>query len=140
MQEVEKITVRKVLRILDAVKDHIQYAVEFDGVTYGNRKLAEVKVHKRNAQYPKGATRKHYVPYLNRVKDGGLVNVPFGGFDGKVLSANISAYCVHEFGKGNATVHKNEASQCIEVFVTPKVQVSALERSLLDLWDDEDEA
>lgn len=139
MQEVEKITIRKALRVLDAMKDHIQYAIEFDGVTYGNRKLEEVKVYKRNPQYPKGTTRKYYMPYLNTVKDGGLVNVPFGGFDGKVLSANISAYCVHEFGKGNATIHKNEASQCIEVFITPKMKVAPAAQSLADLWD-KDEA
>lgn len=139
MQEVEKIAVRKALRVLNAVKDHIQYAVEFDGETYGNRELAVVKKPARNKQYPYGATRKHYLPYLESIKEGGVVSIPFGAFDGKVLSANISAACVHLFGKGNATVHKNEAKTCIEVLVmADKAKVPPAAQSLIDLWADDE--
>lgn len=141
MQEVEKIVVRKALRILDAVRDSIQYAVEFDGETYGNRELVAVKVPKRVSRYPYGATRKYYLPYLDSIKDGGVVSIPFGGFEGKVLSANISAACVHLFGKGNATVHKNDATQSIEVLIVSDKSMGKTNLTLSDIWDDDgDEA
>ena len=141
MQEVEKIAIQKAIRTLNAVKDHVQYAIEFDGVTYGNRELAAVKSFKRPPRYPHGATRKHYLPYLESIKDGGVVSIPFGGFDGSVLSANISAACVHLFGKGNATVHKNPIKSCIEVLIVSDTSKKQADLTLSDIWgDDEDEA
>lgn len=139
MSEVQKMAIRKVLRTLEIVKDVVQYAVEFDGVTYGNRTLAPVKETRRSPRYPHGATRKHYTPYLDQIKNGGVVHVPFGEFDGKVLSANISAACVHIFGKGNTTIHRNDAGKFVEVLAVPSdKEQSPADRSLLDIWGDDD--
>lgn len=139
MSEVQKMAIRKVLRTLEIVKDVVQYAVEFDGVTYGNRTLAPVKDTRRSPRYPYGATRKHYMPYLDQIKGGGVVNVPFGEFEGTVLAANISAACVHLFGKGNATVHTNKDTKNVEVLVVPSdKEQSPADRSLLDIWGDDD--
>lgn len=140
MQEVEKIAVRRALRVLNAVKDHIQYAIEFDGETHGNRELAVVKKRVHGKKYPYGSTRKHYLPYLETVKQGGVVNIPFGAFDGKVLSGNVSAACVHLFGKGHATVHRNDLTSTIDVLVAlDATKVPSAAQSLIDLWNDDDE-
>ena len=137
--EVQKIAVMKALRTLEAVKDVVQYAVEFDGQTYGNRQLAAVKNTKRTPRYPHGVTRKYYLPYLDAIKEGGVTSIPFGSFDGKALSSNISAACVHLFGKGNATVHRNDVSNCIEVLIVPDEKSSAVTaKTLMDIWADED--
>jgi hypothetical protein len=140
MNEVQKMAIRKALRTLEIVKDVVQYAVEFDGQAYGNRKLAPVKDTKRPPRYPHGATRKHFLPYLEKIKDGGVTNIPFGDFDGKVLSSNISAACVHFFGKGNATVHMNKDTKHIEVLAVPgeSTPEDRATRTLMDIWGDDD--
>jgi len=120
MHEVQKLAVQRAIRVLEAAQDHLQFAIELDDTAYGNRKLAPLVAakDKRNIYYPRGVTRKYYAPFFKGVKVGDVVEVPFGGFDGRVLSSNISATCVHVFGKGNATVHKNQKTQKIEVFIT----------------------
>ena len=122
MLEVQKQAAIKAIRVLEALKEHVQFAVEFDEQTYGNRELKPTKKErKRNGDWPtykRGTTRKHYLPYFNNAKVGDVIEVPFGEFDGRVLSANISAACVHTFGKGNATVHRNNTNQTVEVLIT----------------------
>jgi hypothetical protein len=138
MSEVKKMAIRKALRTLEIVKDDIQYAVEFDGIVYGNRTLAPVKETRRSPRYPHGATRKHYLPYLDKIKDGGETRVPFGEFDGRVLAANLSAACVHIFGKGNTTIHRNDAGKFVEVLAVPDAKTEdPADRTLLDIWGDE---
>lgn len=34
-----------------------------------------------------------------------------------VLAANVSAACVHSFGKDNATIHKNMTTKMVEVML-----------------------
>lgn len=118
MHEVQKLAIQKAIRTLEAMKDHVQFAVEFGDEVFGNRKLAEVKTFKRTPRYPYGATRKHYLPYFEGAQVGDVIEVPFGEFDGRVLAANISAACIHVFGKGNTTVHKNDKTKIVEVLIT----------------------
>lgn len=117
MLEVQKLAVMKAIRVLEAAKDDIDFAIEFDNNKYGNRELAE-KRQRRAPQYPRGMTRDYYAPYFKGVKVGDVVQVPFAHFDPTILAANISAACVHSFGKGNATTFKNMTTKCIEVFIT----------------------
>lgn len=118
MHEVQKLAVQKAIRTLEAMKDHVQFAVEFNDEVFGNRTLAPVKAFKRQPRYPYGATRKYYSPFFEGAKVGDVIEVPFGEFDGRVLSANISAACIHAFGKGNTTVHKNDKTGKVEVLIT----------------------
>lgn len=116
MLEVQKIAVIKAIRTLEAVKDHLEFAVEFDGKTYGNQKLMPTNA-KITPRYKRGETRKHYAPYFKGIKIGDVIQIPFGNFDPVVLAANVSATCVHSFGKGNATIHKNMTTKKIEVML-----------------------
>lgn len=119
MLEVQKIAVIKAIRTLEAVKDHLEFAVEFDGKTFGNRELV-AKRSRRGPQYPRGMTRDHYAPYFKGIKVGDVIQIPFGNFDPVVLAANVSAACVHSFGKGNCTSYRNNKTQCIEVMIVDR--------------------
>lgn len=118
MFAVQEAVVMKAIRTLEAVKDQLKFVVELDGKTFGNAKImpdgAKVKVTPR---YKRGETRRYYLPYFKGVKIGDVVQVPFAHFDPTVLAANISAACVHSFGKGNATIFKNMSTKNIEVFI-----------------------
>lgn len=117
MEEVQKIALMKALRTLQNLKGHVKYAVEFDGEVHGNATLATTKEKKRKARYPFGETRKYYMPFLEKGEVGGVVSIPFAHYDPRVLASNISAACLHLFGKGNTAMHKNEATKCIEVYI-----------------------
>ena len=132
MEQVQKIAFEKALRVLDAVKDKIAYAVEYEGKTYGNRALAPVKS-RGTGRYPHGMTRKHYLPYFKGAQIGDVIKVPFADFEPRVLAANISAACFHMYGKGNVTVHLNRKSKCIEVMIE-----GMHESGQLNMFDDDE--
>lgn len=116
MFEVQKAAVLKAIRTLEAVKNEVQFAIEFDGKTYGNQKLMPANA-KVTPRYKRGETRKHYAPYFKGAQIGDVIQIPFAGFDPTVLAANISAACVHTFGKGNCTSYRNNKTNCIEVMI-----------------------
>lgn len=121
MLEVQKMALERALKTLESVKDHIQYAVEYDGVVVGNRELKPAKkvkaAAKRVGHYPFGATKEYFTPYIKDMKAGDVVSIPWGSFDGAILARNVSAACIHRFGKGNATVHNNRNTKAVEVLI-----------------------
>lgn len=134
MEQVQKIAFDKALRILEAVKDKVSYAIEYDGKTYGNRTLAPVK-QRGVGRYPYGMTRKHYLPYFQGAKIGDVIKVPFKDFEPRILAANISAACYHMYGKGSVTVHCNRNSKCIEVMIE---DMQHGKPSQLDMFDEDE--
>lgn len=117
MFEVQKQAIVKAIRTLEAMASDVKFAVEFDGKTYGNQKLMPDNV-KLTPRYKRGVTRKHYAPYFKGAKVGDVIQIPFAGFDPAVLAANVSAACVHSFGKGNCTTYRNAKTNSIEVLIT----------------------
>ena len=103
--------VDRAMRMLDAAG--AEYAIEFNGETFGVLKLAPKP--KRNRTYPRGVTRAYHAPLIDHLQPGQSAIVPRGGFDLKILSKNISAYAVHTWGAGSMLTHKNDAADCIEV-------------------------
>ena len=93
------------------------YAVQFDGATYGNLevKLPTGKKHADYTRYKRGTTRGHYLPYLETLVPGNVASVPYSDFDPRTLAANISAYCVNAWGKGNAITSRNDATGHVDV-------------------------
>jgi hypothetical protein len=117
MHEVQKIAITRALRTLAAAQEHIEFAAEFDGQTYGNRELKPKKEPKRKTHYPYGETRKHYLPYFENAKVGDVIEIPFDRFDPGILASNVSAACVNRFGKGSVTVHQNKTTGMLEVMI-----------------------
>ena len=101
----------RAMRMLDAAG--AEYAIEFNGQTFGVLKLAPKP--KRKPVYPRGTTKAYYEPMLGHLQPGQSAIVPRGGFDLTILAKNISAYAVHTWGAGSMLTHKNEAADCIEV-------------------------
>lgn len=134
MFEVQKAAVVRAIRTLEAVANEVNFAIEFEGKTYGNHKLMPNNA-KITPRYKRGETRKHYAPYFKGAKIGDVIQIPFAGFDPTVLSANISAACVHTFGKGNATTYKNMKTNCIEVMIVDQDDSIPMKRRMDILGD-----
>ena len=113
---IQHTAVMRALRMLDAAG--AKYAVQFDGATYGQLEVKPQRPKKKHGdytRYPRGATRSHYLPYLETLEPGETASVPCGDFDPRTLSANISSYCVNAWGAGNAMTSRNDNTGCIDV-------------------------
>lgn len=116
MLDIQKSAISKLVTVLESVD--AQYKIILpDGTEMGelitiNRKASTSKNY---VPYGLGVTRAYFMPFLDNLAVGGVVEVPFGGFHGATLSSNISAAAVHMWGKGNAMTHKNDATQVVEV-------------------------
>jgi hypothetical protein len=110
---VHQAAVEKAIKLLDAAG--ADYAIQFDGKFYGTLEVKPPRKEGRNRVYAHGETRSHYLPYIENLEVGQGASVPFSYFDRKILSSNISAYCVHKWGAGSAMVKKNELFDSLEV-------------------------
>jgi hypothetical protein len=110
-QNLRQTAVDRAMRMLDAAG--AQYAVQFNGETYGA--LTVKPEPKRRPVYERGATRAHYLPYIEHLNVGESVTVPAGPFALSPLASNISAYACHAWGIGSAMVSQDRATGCISV-------------------------
>lgn len=110
---VQATAVQRALAMLNAAG--AAYAVQFDGQTYGTLEVKPQRTGKRQRKYPRGETRNHYLPYLTMLRPSDAVAVPYGQFDPATIAANISAYCVNNWGKGAAMTQRNDAAGTVEV-------------------------
>lgn len=121
MLEVQKMKLEQALRVLDSVKDHIRFAVEWNGHTYGNSELVKPKPHKgkgsRALRYPMGTLSSYIGPYLDTLAKDGVVEIPWGEFDPAQLGTSVSGTCCNRFGKGKASRIMNKKNRTIEVWL-----------------------
>ena len=111
---IRQTAVDRALRMLDAAG--ADYAVQFDGNTYGTLPIAPPPPAKpARPRYNRGETRAHYLPYLAPMQPGDSVAIPAGPFDLETLARNIAAYCVHMWGRGAAMTHRNDDANVVEV-------------------------
>ncbi len=110
---IHQVAIDKAIKILDGAG--AAYAIQYNGNTYGTLEVKPAKSGKRQRRYAIGETRAYYWPIIGHLKAGDSAAVPFGDYDPKTLSSNISAYCVHVWGAGNAMTAKNDEKQTIEV-------------------------
>lgn len=108
---IHKVVVDKAIKMLDAAG--ATYAIQYNGELYGTLEVKQPP--KRKRVYAIGQTRAHYLPFIENVKVGGAAEVPYGDFDVKILSSNISAYCCTTWGTGCAMTARNDETKCIEV-------------------------
>jgi hypothetical protein len=103
----------KAIRLLDAAG--AVYAIQFNDEIFGTLEVKPPRKKASSSQYAYGETRSHYLPYIENLEVGGSASVPFSYFDRKILSSNISAYCVHKWGAGAAMVKRNNSTDSLEV-------------------------
>lgn len=108
---IHQVAVDKAIKLLDA--SGATYAIQYNGQTYGTLEIKPPS--SRPRRYPKGETRAHYLPIIGELKVNEGAAVPISYFDPSILSSNISGYCVHNWGAGNAMTKINRENQTIEV-------------------------
>lgn len=126
MLDIQKKQVRAALAILKAMQGEIKYAVEFEGELFGNAEFQPEPRKKRAVRYPRGLTRDHYMPFLEELAEGEAVDIPYGGFDAATLQSNIVATCYSLWGPGTYSSHRNNDTQCVELWRLTEEEASAL--------------
>ncbi len=103
---IQDLTVKRAMLMLKAAG--AQYAVVYDGETYGTLELAPPpKVRRRGpGRYPRGATRAHFFPHIEKLQPEETAKIPYGDFDVGTLQSNIAAYCSTNWGAGSASVRR----------------------------------
>ena len=92
-----------------------------DGTTHsqGDLKLAEPEKgkpkRKRGAEHPIGAISAYYLPLIQNMQPGQLVEVPYDKFRPEVLVSGISSRAVGMWGKNSAVTARNPEKKVIEV-------------------------
>jgi hypothetical protein len=101
-QTIQDIAFERTLRMLDAVG--AQYAVVYNGETYGTLELAPPPKSKRKGPglYPPGVLRAHFIPYVGNLEPSGVAKIPYGDFDVGVLQSNVAAFCSSAWGNKSA--------------------------------------
>ena len=107
-QTIQDMAFERALRMLDATG--AQYAVVYNGETYGTLELAPPpKVRRRGpGPYPRGVTRAHFLPYIGELQPGETAQIPYADFDVNILQSNVSAFCSTQWGTGSAMVRRFE--------------------------------
>jgi hypothetical protein len=109
----------KYLTSLMALLDHngAKYRIEMpDGRVYGTLEVAAPRSSSRKPlQFPRGTVQAHYLPYVENMKNGEAVAVPFGPFGGNALRSSISSYCTRTWGSEASMTSVNHKTQCVEV-------------------------
>lgn len=108
---IHQVAVEKAIKLLEA--SGATYAIQYNGNTYGTLQVKPAPLRQR--RYAKGETSAHYLPIIGGLKNGQSASVPMSYFDPRILSSNISGYCVHNWGAGNAVTKLNREKQTIEV-------------------------
>lgn len=112
--DLKKEAVRRAMKMLDAAG--AQYAIIIDDETFGTLTVATPRKRKNNwVSYPKGETREYYYPYIKDMVAGDIVEIPVGRFDIKTLASNVSAACIHEWGKGSTITNADRSRGIISV-------------------------
>ena len=113
IDDLKREAARRAMKMLDAAG--AQYAVILDGETFGTLIVKEPSKKTSWVSYPRGVTRAYYHPLISGMVAGDVVEVPSNGFDLKTLASNISASCVHDWGKGSAISTMDREADCVRV-------------------------
>lgn len=103
----------RALKTLDAIG--AQYAVQYGNQTFGELTVTPKEQTPSWPRYRRGLTRAHYGPYLESMQPGETKLIPFGEFDSRVLTSNVSSACIHAWGKGSAVTQRDDAAGGVRV-------------------------
>tara|TARA_B110000211_G_C14080853_1_gene554427 strand:+ start:3357 stop:3722 length:366 start_codon:yes stop_codon:yes gene_type:complete len=110
--EVQKIAIERALRFLNAAG--CKYCIlEADGTKHGTLEVAAPKKQERRAsRFPRGAMLTHYKPFVQNMKAGDSVLVPYGEFgadeEGKsALRGALGSWCSATWGNKTYITHNN---------------------------------
>ena len=107
MLDIQIEAAKRAIKMLDAAQ--VKYAVILPDGIHGPIKL------KIKPSYKRGETRAYYWPLMENMKAGDIVEIPCKEYDLQTLAKNISATCVHAWGKGSAITQSNKEHNLVVV-------------------------
>jgi hypothetical protein len=89
-----------------------------DGTTHsqGDLKLAGPERRKRSrSEHPHGSISAYYLPLIQNMQPGQMVEVPYDKFSPKVLVSGISSRAVDMWGRHSTITAQNSVKKVVEV-------------------------
>jgi hypothetical protein len=77
--------------------------------------IPNLKRQRKKSDFPHGALTAHYLPHLEKMKPGDMVEIPFGNFPAAVLAGSISSRVCQLWGKQTAMTAQNMEKKVVEV-------------------------
>ena len=110
MMQVEKKSLEKALRILDAIG--CRYGVETeDGETFG----VELQKDRKRAAVKNAGCTDYCEQHIKDLNVGEKLTIPLGEFDADAVQSCVCNVAGKLFGRGCITTARNEKSKCVEV-------------------------
>ena len=111
--QVQKIALNKAISILDSLSC-VYAIIDANGNQFGLLKVEQPKT-KSARLYPYGEPTNYSKKYLEHIKVGQVVEVPFDKYTSEKLQSYICNYLSKHIGTGNYTSHINKETNCVEV-------------------------
>jgi hypothetical protein len=106
MHELQKKGMEQSIKFLDSI--NCQYKViDPDGNVYTN--IVESTKKRKTKQFPLGAVKAYYMPFIENIQVGEVVCIPYGNFPSKTLASSVTSQMSAMFGKKSYTSHRTEA-------------------------------
>lgn len=115
MSQVSEMAITRALALLKSA--NVQFKIITpEGVEYGELEVVQPKERKRQkGLYEYGELNQYFMPFVEKMKPGEQVNVPFDKYECERLRGALSAWLVKHWGKGNSITAVNRESKVVEV-------------------------
>ena len=114
MSQVQKITFNRAIVLLDSMKC-IYAIMDPLGNKHGTLPIGGIKSIKRIPKHPHGQRSAYVRKYIDGMKVGDVVQIPFDKFGGSDIQATIASTAWRHWGKGSITSTIIQVNQIVEV-------------------------
>ena len=121
MLNFQKDAVEKLVNIVSAMPGAQYRIILGDGTSYGELEVKEPKKLRPKStngaghRYARGETLAYYKPFLEPIKVGGVVFVPFDRFHPPTLAQNVNSYAHSMWGTGNYRAVRDDTLRVVKV-------------------------
>ena len=112
---VQQIALDRALKLLDAAG--VSYAViGIDGTRHGNLEIAVPKPPKKKIfRHQHGEFRDYFMPYIESMQPGDLVEIPPGKYQLEELRGPLSSWCSTNWGAGSTITSVDRKKNYVQV-------------------------
>ena len=114
MSQVQKITFNRAIVLLDSMKC-IYAIMDPLGNKHGTLPIGGIKKIKSIPKHPHGQLSAHVRKYLDSMKVGDVVQIPFDKFGGPDIQTSVGSTANRIWGKGSVTSTMVQANKVVEV-------------------------
>lgn len=97
------------VKLLDSVGASYKITLEDGSVISGGKHV------KRSSQYPHGALKKHFEPYVKDMDVGDVAAIPAGEFGIESIRSSLCGWTNRIWGKGASTSTVNHETKTVEI-------------------------